>query len=400
MKAKIKGIIGNFRKNFVYKEIEWFFSDKSKKMSIMFAICLFAGFLVQRIENFHPGKIINSFQDAVASSGFGAGFPVKVDGDKVNCKNFRPFGRDLVMITDTSLICFNPSAKKIFDRPHGLSRPILKCTRSRALVYDLNRNNFKIETKGKNIVNSNLTENIISGGICESGNYAFAVESKDYPSKLMVFFEDSKQAFSYSFSDCFLNNVSLSDDGKMVAVSGVLAQDGGLKSLIYVFEINSSKPKLKAEFYDVLFLDVVFLSNSNVIAIGDSLTCVIKVSSNEQKTYNYDQKPLTAFDVNPSVGAVLSLATKADFTDCDLVTIDGRGQSKIMAQSGLNVSALSYNKDGAIASLGEGKFDVYSRHAKKIYSSCVSADVKAIGLFSSRSVYLLGVGEVNILDFA
>ncbi|MDR1467114.1 MAG: DUF5711 family protein [Oscillospiraceae bacterium] len=399
----MKVILKNLSKYYAKWGVKRFFSYNSvklKKMSTIFVFCLLCVFLVPKIESFHPKKIVDSIQDAVLSFGFGGGFPIEANGNKVDCKNFKTFGRDLIMVSDTSFICFNTNAKKIFDRPHGFTRPILKCSKNRALIYDLSGSSFKIESRNKSILASSFLENIICGNISDNGNYVFATESKDYLSDLMVFSEDSKEIFKHCFSDCFLNNVSLSKDGKLVAVSGLLAQEGALKSLIYVFDAEFGKLKTKVEYQDVLFLDLAFLNNSNVVAIGDNLTSVIRVFQNKQESYQYDQRPLTAFDINPQNGAVLSLSTRADFAQCDIVSINGDGKNQTITQTELNATALSYNNNGTIALLGGEKLNVYSKYGKNIYSSSFETNVKTIDMRSSRSMYILESNRASVLDFA
>ncbi|MDR3178904.1 MAG: DUF5711 family protein [Oscillospiraceae bacterium] len=372
--------------------------SKQIKMILIFSFCLIFIFFFSKIENFMPQKIVESIQDTIASMGNGSGFPIKVTGSRINCKNFKILNKDILVLSDTSLVCYNKTAKKILNKPHGFESPVLKCAGNKALIYNLHGSDYKIETKCANILTNNLTENIISGDICESGKYAFATEGKECLSKLVIFSEKMNEIFTYYFSDCYVNNIALSNNGNLAAVSGVCSEKGKFKSLIYVFEMTLEKEKFKFECDDTIFLDISFLSDKKLVAVGDKKTLFINTSLGEQKDFDYEDKPLTSFDINSKAGVILSLANKSDFTECNILKLNNKGEIITSIQSQMNVFALSHN-DEVIALLGDGKFNVYSKLGKIICSSSIDRDIKRVQLLSSRSAYILGTCNIGLLDF-
>jgi hypothetical protein len=347
-------------------------------------------------EKLMPDKIIAWIKYSMESSVKGAGFPLELSGTKVDSKNFLVQDKNLLILSDTSLRLFNDTAKKLSEHQHNFTKPILKLGGSNMLIFNLQGKDFKIATKFSEIAPGSLEEHILTGAISADGNYSFITETKGYFSKMTVYSKRGEEIYQYYFSDHFINGTALNKDGNRAAVVGTSAEEGTMKSALYVFDY-SEHPVFKSEFSENIFFDVKFFPNGNIVAVGDKLTTVVNIFSGEKQDYLYEEKVLTTFDIGRD-GAVLSLSENFQEKNCELIVLDREGHVKQKIPTGLNLTAISYNNN-KIAALCDGKLGVYSSNGENLALLDVAKGLQQVRLASDKSVYLLGRGEVSLLNF-
>ena len=354
--------------------------------------------LLLRGKNLLTKKITLATQDALARIGVGEGFPLKYEGTKVEIKNFKASDGDVFVLSDTSFACFNNFSKKIFLRSHGLDSPVLKVKKTHSLIYNSHGNNFKINLRSKEVCSQKLSESIIAGDISESGRYVFATDSngRESHSKVSVFDENFEKIFEYNVSDCFVTNVAISENATMIAISGVFVNNGTLFSVVYVFDLKKEDPKVRFEYEDVLFLEINFLENSNIMCVSDKLLTSINPSLNKKTDIAYEEKQLNCFNIN-NKGAALCLSSVGS-TECELLLINKNAVAFRSILAGSNIYCIDYNGN-VIAALKDSQLDIYASSGKKIKNFSVNEDTKSISLASSNRIYLLGLSEISNLDF-
>ena len=84
-------------------------------------------------------------------------------------------------------------------------------------------------------------------------------------------------------------------------MTGIAAQDGTVKSVVYIFDFNQEEPKAKFEFSDNLLLSIRCLESGNVAAIGNRGASIMIPAAQEKIDYDYQGKNPFHF----SAGSVL-----------------------------------------------------------------------------------------------
>ena len=395
--SKVKSLVGKF-----YSLIKNFIKKIPKKyirvFEILILIFLSVALFVNR-EKFSPDYVGTFLEDLFAEVQHGNGYPYKISGSKVNNENFKIIDKDLFLLSDTTLSVTNTSAKEMHKSQHCYQNPMLKVSSTRAVVYDLGGKNLEITSRSKTLHTAAMNNNIISAAVSNYETFAAVTEAKGFLGQLSVFAKNGRDVYyKYNFADHYITDVAISENGKSVAVCGSTAKDGSIISTVYVFDYKSEEPKVKLNYDDNMFICVEYLSNGNVVAVGDRLISVINAKNGSKEDYFYDNKNLIGFDINKKEGILLALSLSEDGNNTNMVVINKNGKVDKSFHTEHSVKAVSFNH-GKLAALAYGEVYVYNFSGKKINSFNVGNDVKNIRLFSSKDIYVLGITEVRKIRF-
>lgn len=90
-------------------------------------------------------------------------------------------------------------------------------------------------------------------------------------------------------------------------MTGIAAQDGTVKSVVYIFDFNQEEPKAKFEFSDNLLLSIRCLRSGNVAAIGNRGASIMIPSAQEKSIMTIKENPFYF-----SAGSVLRNGARFD----------------------------------------------------------------------------------------
>jgi hypothetical protein len=360
---------------------------------IIFGCFLFLLIFINK-ENFYPKKVINWLKYSFLSLENGTSFPISISGQKVTNGNFLLIGKDVVMISDNSVMVFNHKAKKIYHGNHRFSNPVLTDGGQNFLTYDLYGKSFEINNKLEVIKSDKLEQNIVCAAVCDSGVYGVVTETKGYLSKMIIYSQKGEPIYEYDFADCLISHLCLNKQGNSASAVGLCSKDGMMKSAMYVFDFKQEKPKCFFEYDDVAFLETKFLQNGDLFAIGDKLACSIKTCGSKTD-YKYDNKFLKSFDINEK-GTALALTSGSNQTDSELHILRPNAELKRKIPTNSAANSVAYN-GSIIAGLSDEKIVTYSENGKQLKQFDVKKDVKNIKI-TGRRLYLQCLNEIRILE--
>lgn len=366
------------------------------RVTVILLLCALSVFLWMNRQNLAPNRVADWVQDAVLGMGVGGGYPAPVVGSEISQGNFQLMDKDVAALSDTSFVVLNRTAKELCNRQHSFGTPVLKTDGNMAVVYNQGGKGLQIETKSKNILKTILNYNIQAASISQAGVCAALTGSKVDLSEMTVFSKEnaSDYLYKYYFSEYYMTDVAINSAGTAAAAVGVSAQAGALKSVVYVFDFKSDKPLVKFEYEDNLMLSVQYLSNGNIVAVGDKLTSVINMSNRTKTDYSYQQKTLASFSVNSGQGILLALSSSSDGRACDLVLLDKAGNMQKEFATGLKTNSIAY-KDDMLAVLSAGTIYGYSASGQQRGSWNAGSDARKILLYTSQNAYVLGISEIR-----
>lgn len=346
-----------------------------------------------------PDQIITFFQDKFVSIGHGDGFPRPVYGAKVTPQNFQLLDGDIVLSSDTNLTCYNKNSKEIFNRQHSFFSPTLKTSKNKALLYDLYGKSFEIDAKSKNLYKSTLDDEILCAGIAENGNYGIATKTNGYFSKVSIFKRlSADKIYEYNFSDTYVSDLDLSPNGKNFSVVGLSSQNGCMYSNLFIFSCDDENPKFKIQFKDSMIFKLSYVNNNHIAVLGDNIFSVINTKNGQKKDYNFENKTLTAFEINKNDRHVLSLSNSDDGNSCEVVLIDKDGDVLSNFKTDIKIKSISYKKR-KIAALSYDKVYIYNKKGKLLKTLNCDPNTKAIKFFGEKKLYSLGVTTVQKISF-
>lgn len=327
-------------------------SRRRKRILILITAGILALLLYVNWDNLIPQEATEAIQNFFTSTTANH-FPVDLpSGD---FKGAATMGSNLGVLTDTSFYLYSGGGSQLVWRQHGMNDPQISASGGRALIYDRGGKQYRVERRFDEPVSSNASNDIVSGCMGASGNFALVTESTSYVGELTVFDAQGKPLFHWYDTSSRILAAALSPDGSSVAAIAVGAQNGSITSTIEVFQLGSTKPIAKKTLDGTLLFSIQYNSGNRITAVGDNQTLYFDGSGNKTGNYAYGTRQLACYsndngstvlvfdhyENQTAASTLVPLVVGNQMLSSKSVTIDGKITSVYAGSSG--ISALSSN---------------------------------------------------------
>lgn len=345
-------------------------------------------------DNLTIDNISDWIQTRFVGMGVGDGFPVSIPGGETEVGNFLSVDQEAVVVSNTSLTAWNSTGKETMSVQHACSQPAVRQAGGRYLVYSIGGTGYQLNTHTRSLVKGNTDEKILTAALANDGRFALVTQSEDFACRLTVYFSDGSVQYEYDFSQTYVTSISLNSSGTKGVAAGLTAKDGGMVSVLYIFDFNESKPVNTINSSENMVLDTQWGSDGIICAVGDRKALWINSGTGEAQEYDYEGRQLTAYAISGS-RALLSLSSYSVSGACTLMEFRGSPQIVTQAESASSIKSVSLYGE-TLAMLAGGKVTAVSSGTGAIEGSCdAGGDARAIALQNESQVYLLGVSEIR-----
>ncbi len=364
---------------------------------IKIGIVLLGSFLLVFIalhwDKFSPDNIVDWFKYDFFNYGGGNGYPITIDGTDIEQSNLKMIDNRLVYVSDTSVVVLNNKGGTIQNIQHNYSKPYIETNGNEGILYNLGGKEYKTFSKSEVLNSDTLSDNIISADIASNGTYAIITETNGYLSKLTAYLNDNTEMYKYSFSEYYINDVSLSSDGQRVCVSGISSKNGTIFSCIYVIDFSKETPISSYEFTDSIIYDLCYLDNGNIAFIADNSAGIINMDTSDIREYDYNDRHLTSYYFNREDGLVVSVSTSADGRNCSIVGIDSNCNFSSKIETKEKVLSLSLHNNIFLLS-DNGNIISYDFDGNKVGECEIKEDISKIISVSNKKIYSLCLNQI------
>lgn len=202
----------------------------------------------------------------------GGGYPYSLD--TFNFQKADAIGAGALVVYNDSTVVLNASADELFTmqiKPD--SRVITQ--NGRALVYGTASNEVILQSKTEKLGSITEDSPVVVAALAENGSVATSHASEKHQSILRVYNSRFKNVFQWNCSQERIADISLSGNGRNLAVAAVGAENAEIYTRIIVFNIGDAEPKADIKFSGTMFFDVVYTASGKIIAVGDNRTVVL-----------------------------------------------------------------------------------------------------------------------------
>lgn len=372
---------------------------KILKVALVLFVAAFLVFLFANREKLTYENITSWIQYELLGGNKGDGYPVSIVGTTVSEGNFKTRDSFLSYASDTSFVTLSGGGYRISATQHSFSKPIVVNSNNKYLVYNLNGTGFMINSLEENLYTADAPDKLFTADINSNGYYALVTQSDGYLSKLYVYNNSNKQIFAYSFADYYITSVTLNSSGSGAVACGISAYNGAVQSAVYYLDFKSEKPVFVKKFDNNTLYSVKYLSTGTVSVIGSEASYVINLSSGDVAATGYEEMLLTGYDINTDTGCfVTSLSRSGDGRLCTINYFNSNGEITGTIDTDLKITSISLYKD-KIAVLSQGVVYVYNREGELLNTVNPGTDARAVRIFSDNNAYILGIGEIRMVDF-
>lgn len=270
-----------------------------------------------------PAGVFETVSNAVRLIG-GGSYPINLESNDTVTVVSK--GSYYYVLSSNNLSVFSNAGKKIFTHSHGFENPVLKTSKTRALLFDQGKNDVLIFTLGGLKASKTLKQDIKNAAIGDDGTYALVTSAENYAAKVSVFKKNDELVYEWFSSEDLVNNVAVAPSGKKIAISTIISKVGRYDSEVGVFNFKSATAENKKTFENtvVYALDTTFTGGFSVLTANQYI--FIKWSNFKQNEYKNEYNTAMMRVGNNGVAVVYN--RENDKTDNRIAIFSSSGKLK------------------------------------------------------------------------
>ncbi|MBR0466958.1 MAG: hypothetical protein IJJ40_05660 [Clostridia bacterium] len=332
---------------------------------------------------FLPGGLFESIKNAFVFLG-SEDYPIEYNGSLLS--DSVTMGSAKVLLNDNALTVFNKNGKEVYKHQHGFVNPVLAHSDSRIIVFDEGGDTLNLYSKSGFIRAINPGHEIINASVSRNGYVAVSCVGEGYTSTVYVYGKNGKKVYTWNSAKDLVNAVSISPNGKKIAVSCCNAKNGISASKLYVLEYKSADPVFSKDYNDNFIIAIT----SNISNFG----CVTEDGYKSYSWFSYKEKSVTAKDKKLSMlrrdgnGTLLVFNRNNDRSDNKVILLSMFGGKKAEIQVDKNITDIEC-KGGRIYVISGTEVLIYNKKGEIVYSGECNYGVKRFYIISSKSIAVI-----------
>ncbi len=328
----------------------------------------------------------------------GNGYPVNIVGAEVTSGNFSVNQERVAYASDTSFITLNSTGSEVANVQLRYSKPVMKSSSNRYLTYGVGGNEYQIQKFDSLLYSGEAESKIYTGDISSNGVYCLVTEGNGYLSTLYVFNKNNNRIYKYSFSEYYINSISLNSNGTGCAAGGLITKDGAVETAVYILDFAKEEPVATYKISGDIVLDCKYLNDNRIAIVGQNASYIIKKGKDEYITNSYEEKTLANYCFSPDTNTyVLALSRSGDGRSCVLERYNDNGDKTLSVDTDYAAESLSIYK-GTIAVLDGNMAYGFDNGGNATFSCNTGTGSKSLILTSDRHAYVLSVNQIRHFD--
>ncbi len=287
-----------------------------KRVAIVVALFLGMWLVWRNWDVLAPDKLLAKLQDVIG--GHSGSYPVDISGTQgkalVSSENYT------VLLNDSYLTYYNDRGGEVTRHACTYSSALVRAAGKYVLVAEQDGKRAMLTTRSGKPLHLELEQKILSVDVNEKGQMAVLIQgAQNYAVEVIVYDKQGKELYRRKRS-ALANDVTLSPDGKTVAMLSLDATGGVLSSVVEAFSMKSTDT---AALYThkaagTVLYRLRFLHNDCMVAVGESGARVMPLSGNAA-TYATDGQQVLGYAV--AQDSVALVTRQSGVTDGGTVTV-------------------------------------------------------------------------------
>ena len=337
-----------------------------------------------------PVTLGENIANAFAVMGVGK-YPNEIDGTVT--LNAESKGLYYYVLTDTHIMAFSKNGKEIFSAAHGFSSPVLKTSCARALLFDQGSKKVSVYNLLGLKKSFETKAPIINGNICDSGALAIVTKSESYASTVTVYSNRFKKVYEWNSAKETVNNVTLSPNGRKIAVSTIDVSLAKFQSNVYVLTEKSADAIFSLNLDEKPVMDMNSYGNGFYVVTEDSYR---HIRWSNFTTLNVSATGEVDMMRRSNRGSVLVFNRTNDRSDNTIVIVSKRGRkiSEFKVNTIINDIEMS---NGHIYCASDSKVTLYNKKGESIFIGNCGYGCERLAVIGSHSVAVINDNKIEKL---
>jgi len=299
---------------------------------------------------------------------------------------------DLIITTTTGTSAINASGKVLWQVPTSCSNPKLQVAGDYILVADINGSNLYVIKNKKLAFTKTLSDKIYNAQINKNGYVAVSTTADGYSSKVSVMSNSGDEIYYYGISNDFAIDAIVSPNNKNLAVATYGSENGQIIGGVAFANLGSQTITSNPTFTNLVISNVEYMSNGDLLAIGDTAALYYDNKGKNLWTYKYQNQVLSSFISGGTSG--ISLLFNNSVGTQTYKFINSKGSESESKDLDFIPKQISGNINNSIIT-GDRKFITVSKTGNVSLTFNLSKDFSSVS-FAENGRYFYGISGDNI----
>ncbi len=340
-----------------------------------------------------PAGIPETVSTAMAALGTGE-YPIDFESsatDNVVAKNGYYY-----ILTDSEIKAVSNGGKVIFSYNHGFEKPVLKTSKTRALVFNQGGNDVLIFNLSQLQYTLKTENEIINAAIGDNGTYALVTNADGYVAKVSVFKKNQKLVYEWYSADDMINNVAVSKNGNKIAISTLKTNVGGFDSKLMILNFKSANAEFSKEYNGEIIYNLSTSFSGGVSVATANTFDFIRFSKFRSTEYKNDYNLQMLRE--SSSGTLLLYNRENDKTDNKIAVIKPNGEKKFEIKFNGIITDFAL-KNNHIYLISDTKAYILDSEGKIVRTADCGFGIVRFSVVSQNEIAVVSDNQINKVKF-
>lgn len=300
-----------------------------KRLIIILLIFVSVWVVWRNWDTLAPDKLLAKLQDTIGDAS--GTYPVDIAGSNVH--SMARSQNYTVLLSDSYLTYYNDHGGEVTRYPCTYSSALLRTAGKYVLAAEQSGKRLLLTTRSMSLADLTLEYKILSADVNEKGQIAVLMQgTQGYAVELIVYDQKGTEIYRRSRTS-LASEVTLSPDGKTVALLSVDAVGGVLNTTVDVFSLSSTDPQALYSYTaaDTLLYRLEFLTKNKLLAVGESGALLLSTTQDKPTAVTIGSEQLLGYAVaQDSVALVLRPLGSTDGGTVRVLNTSGDELSRVL----------------------------------------------------------------------
>lgn len=301
----------------------------------------------------------------------------------------------IAFVNSGGIEVYSPDGKRLLNVDRKLQSPRAVASRKYLVVYEQGGKSFSVTNSYAELFRGETEFPIYGVTVSDTGHFALITASDEVLSQVLLYDNNFNLVQRFRRASATVG-VSISDNGKRIALLGAGAEGGTVHSQFDVFELGESEAAFSLYFKEEFPLAVGFTNNRNIMVLTDK---TLRCCNSGGKMYTelpVEDTPV-ALDINEE-GILLALETDDLNAGHRVLALDKKGNTVYDATFDRDITSLKMGEDELFLLSGS---EVVRVQIKTTERAVLTVEEGAVDLFivDRGSVRIVYAAKTEYLTF-
>ena len=271
----------------------------------------------------------------------------------------------MAYIGKTGLVVMDRKGKEKFSVSMVLDSPSIAVSDKKIIFAPKGKNTiFTVSRSGK-VTDFKTDDQINNLKISDSGKIVAITGKKTYNGSAVVYSARGNALFEWDSGTCNLLDAALSPDGRKLAVSVVYTGGAELECSVMLFDIESSESPYAEKSTGTNFVSSInWADNNTLVIIGDRQMCALNGKGADKWEFDYEGKQLAAFCAQDKNNIVIALGHSSLDKEYEVLSFTSSGRKQGRYIFGQDIENITTNKNRILVTSSLGA-QLINKHGRK-----------------------------------